>query len=83
MVMGNKIVKIENALITIGGYVLSSLKEKEMTLDNLYIAFKKIYPKDVSFERFVYSIDFLFMIKTIEVTKDGKLRIKNAITSTN
>lgn len=75
MIMGNKIVKVEDAFITIGGYILSILKEKERTIDNLYSKFSEIYPKKISFEQFVYAVDFLFMIQKIKIKHDDVLEI--------
>jgi len=83
MIMGNKIVKIEDALVTIGGYILSLLQDNEMSIDSLYSKFKEIYPKKISFEEFVYSIDFLFMINRIEIAKSDYIRIKDETDSTN
>lgn len=81
--MGNKIVKVEDALVTIGGYILSLLQNKEMSIDALYSAFKEIYPKKVSFEDFIYSIDFLFMINRVEIAKSDYIRIKDETDSIN
>jgi len=83
MIMGNKIVKVEDALVTIGGYILSLLQNKEMSIDALYSAFKEIYPKKVSFEDFIYSIDFLFMINRVEIAKSDYIRIKDETDSIN
>lgn len=75
MIMGNKIVKVEDAFITISGYILSILKCKEISVDTLYSEFLKAYPKKISFERFIYAIDFLFMIKKIKIKHDDVLEI--------
>jgi len=83
MIMGNKIVKVEDALVTIGGYSLSLLQNREMSIDALYSKLKEVYPKKVSFEEFVYSIDFLFMIDRVEIAKSDFIRIKDEIDSTN
>lgn len=75
MIMGNKIVKVEDAFITIGGYILSILKDKEKSVDSLYVKFLETYPKKISFEQFIYAIDFLFMIKKIKIKHDDVLEI--------
>ena len=75
MIMGDKIVKVEDALITIGGYILAILKDKNMQIDKLYNKFSEQYPKKISFERFVYSVDFLFMIKKIKIEQDDILEV--------
>jgi len=77
MIMGNKIVKVEDAFITLGGYILSILKKEDMNTDTLYIKFKEIYPKkNIDFNHFVYTLDFLFMINKITIKKDDILGIK-------
>lgn len=75
MIMGNKIVKVEDALISIGGYILILLKEKNMSVDFLYSNFLKTYPKNISFEDFIYAIDFLFMIKKIRIKNNDILEV--------
>jgi len=77
MIMGNKIVKVEDAFITLGGYILSILKIQNMNTDNLYKKFKEIYPKkNIDFNHFIYTLDFLFMINKITIKKDDTLGIK-------
>ncbi len=73
--MGDKIVKIEDAFITIGGYILVLLKERNMSVDLLYASFLKNYPKKISFDDFIYAIDFLFMIKKIRIKNDDILGV--------
>jgi len=75
MIMGNKIIKVEDAFITIGGYILSILKNKELQVDTLYFKFLETYPKNISFEQFTYAIDFLFMINKIKIKHDDVLEI--------
>lgn len=75
--MGNKIVKVEDAFITLGGYILSILKQQSMDIDRLYIEFKKIYPKNnIDFNHFIYALDFLFMINKIDILNDDILEVK-------
>jgi len=75
MIMGNKIIKVEDAFITIGGYILSILKNKELQVDTLYSKFLEIYPKYISFEQFTYTIDFLFLINKVKIKHDDVLEI--------
>ncbi|MCB4774260.1 MAG: hypothetical protein LGB71_03095 [Sulfurovum sp.] len=75
--MGNKIVKIEDTLITIGGYILQILKDKKMSIDEIYLKLREIYPKkDISFEIFIYAIDFLYMIDKLDLSQDDIVEIK-------
>ncbi|HHB52541.1 MAG TPA: hypothetical protein ENK75_05810 [Saprospiraceae bacterium] len=73
--MGDKIVKVEDAFITIGGYILSILQKESMPIDNLYKKFLEKYPKKISFEHFSYAINFLFMIKKIQIKQDDILEV--------
>lgn len=75
MIMGNKIVKVEDSLVSIGGYILNILKRKDMSVDTLYNEFLSLYPKTISFENFIYAIDFLFMIKKIRIEKHDVLGV--------
>jgi hypothetical protein len=75
--MGNKIVKIEDSFISMGGYILSILQGKSISIDNLYMKFNESYPKkEISFDSFLYAIDFLFMINKIKIKKDDILEVK-------
>ena len=77
MVMGNKIVKIEDALITIGGYVLQILKDKKMSIDEIFLQLKEVYPKkDLSFDIFIYTIDFLYMINKLDLVQGDTVVIR-------
>ena len=77
MIMGNKIVKVEDAFVTLGGYILSILKQENMDIDSLYTKFKEVYPKkNIDFNHFVYTLDFLFMINKIAIKKDDILEVK-------
>jgi len=75
MIMGDKIVKVEDAFITMGGYILTLLKDKNRSVDLLYIDFLKIYPKKITFDDFIYAVDFLFMIKKIKIKNDDILEV--------
>jgi len=75
MIMGDKIVKIEDSLFSIGGYILSILKNDSLSIDKLYENFSKQYPKKISFENFIYAIDFLYMIKKIEINDEDKIKV--------
>ena len=77
MIMGNKIVKIEDSFVVMGGYILSILQDESISIDSLYIEFNKSYPKkETSFDSFLYAIDFLFMINKIKIKKDDILEVK-------
>lgn len=76
MVMGNKIVKIEDSLFVIGGYIVDILlKNHSMQIDELYVEFMGKYPKRIDFEIFIYTVDFLFLIQKIKIQSNDILEI--------
>lgn len=76
MVMGNKIVKIEDSLFVIGGYILDILlKNHSMQIDELYVEFMGKYPKRIDFEKFIYAVDFLFLIQKIKIQSNDILEV--------
>ncbi|MFK5976440.1 MAG: hypothetical protein QM493_08030 [Sulfurovum sp.] len=75
--MGNKIVKIEDSFVVMGGYILSIVQKESISVDNLFLKFNKLYPKkEISFDSFLYAIDFLFMINKIKIKKDDILEVR-------
>ncbi|HHH55140.1 MAG TPA: hypothetical protein ENK91_15870 [Bacteroidetes bacterium] len=75
--MGNKIVKIEDSFVSMGGYILSILQKESISIDDLYIEFSEKYPKkEIPFDSFLYAIDFLFMINKIKIKKDDILEVR-------
>jgi len=77
MIMGNKIVKIEDSFVSMGGYILSILQEESISIDDLFLKFNEFYPKkEISFDAFLYAVDFLFMIKKIKIKENDILEVK-------
>jgi len=53
MIMGNKIVKIEDSFVAMGGYILSILQKESISIDDLFFKFNELYPKkEISFDSF-------------------------------
>lgn len=76
MVMGDKIFKIEDALIVIGSEVVKALqKYGSMRLDDIFLYVKDNYVKDIKFDRLIYTIDFLYMIGKINIKEDDILEL--------
>ncbi|EON1911250.1 ABC-three component system middle component 6 [Campylobacter jejuni] len=57
-----------------GIYFRNSFARKK-AIDDLYSEFSRIYPKKISFETFMYAIDFLYMIKKLRIIKEDILEI--------
>ncbi|WP_154806457.1 ABC-three component system middle component 6 [Sulfurovum lithotrophicum] len=76
MVMGDKIFKIEDALIVIGSEVVNVLqKYGSMRLDDIFLYVKDNYVKDIKFDRLIYTVDFLYMIGKINIKEDDILEL--------
>jgi hypothetical protein len=76
MVMGDKIFKVEDALIVIGAEVINTLqKYGSMRLDDIFLYIKDNYVKDIKFDRLIYTIDFLYMIGRIDIKEDDILEL--------
>jgi len=67
MVMGNKIFNVNETLLANGAIVIKHL-QKDEKIDNLYQKIKQ--EKDISFKKFILTLDFLFIIDKIELQKD-------------
>lgn len=67
MVMGNKIFNVNDTLLANGAIVIKHL-QKDEKIDNLYQKIKQ--EKDISFKKFILTLDFLFIIDKIELQKD-------------
>jgi hypothetical protein len=76
MVMGNKIFKLEDTLVVIGAAIIKALSAGPARLDDLYLATGSHYPKKLKFDRFVYAVDFLYMIGKVDIEKDDVLVLR-------
>jgi len=77
MIMGNKIVKIEDSFVSMGGYILSILQKESISIDDLFFKFNELYPKkEISFDSFLYAVDFLFMVNKIQIKENDVLEVK-------
>ncbi len=75
MIMPNKVVKPIDSLLSIGGFILNILKNKDISLDELTKLLNDIYPKKVSIEKVILSLDFLYSMGKIELINEKvKLR---------
>ena len=73
--MPNKVVKPIDSLISIGGFILKNLKNKNMNIDILFENINREYPKKISMEKIILSLDFLYSIDKIELEND-KVKLK-------
>ena len=68
MVMPNKVVKPIDSLIAIGGFIREMLhKEPPIDINNLYWNLNKRYPVNVTIEKYILTLDFLFTLGLIDL----------------
>jgi len=66
MIIPTKTIQPVDSLISISASVLGILKDKSMSLDDLYERFNEIYYKQISIERLILSINFLYITNNIK-----------------
>lgn len=73
MIMPNKVVKPNHSLLYIGGFVLESINKgnKKQYLDDLYSCVKSSMGFNLSLERFILTLDFLYIV--------GKIKLDNEV----
>ena len=74
MVMGNKIINVNNTLFAIGAVVIKNLKNSNKKIDDLYQEVKK--EKDIPFKKFILTLDFLFIIDKLEIKEKDIVGLK-------
>ncbi len=75
MLMPTKIIKPVDSLFSISAYLLKILSEEAFDLDKLHDEVNKIYYKNISLEKIILSLNFLY-------TTD-KVRLNNEIITIN
>ncbi len=68
MVMPNKVVKPIDSLIAIGGFIREILhKKKPIDINSLYRNLNDRYRVNVSIEKYILTLDFLFTLGLIDL----------------
>lgn len=65
MILPTKTIQPVDSLISISALIIEILKEKDMTLDDLYDEFNKRYYKKITIEKLILSIDFLYITNKV------------------
>jgi len=68
-----KNIKPERSLYAIGGTIISVMKEfeqKEISPEVIYKRFSEVYPIEISYNYFAYSLDWLYLINVIDLEED-------------
>jgi len=66
MIMPSKVVKPVDSLISLSSTVIEILQENSMDLDDLLVEFNTRYYKEITIEKLILCLDFLFIIDKIK-----------------
>lgn len=66
MLMPSKIVTPSDSIIYISKFILERISNGSMSFDVLYENVSGAYPKDLPMEKFLLSVNFLFIIGKLE-----------------
>ena len=73
MILPTKTIQPVDSLLSISALIIEILKEKELTLDDLFDEFNKRYYKKITIEKLILSVDFLYITNKV---KDNNAIIK-------
>ena len=70
MLMPTKIIKPVDSIFSISAFVLKALESNDMRIDELIEEVNKTYYKEISFDKLVLSLNFLYPINKIELKNE-------------
>lgn len=70
MLLVSKDARPEEGVFYTACCALESLKNHDMTLDDLYLDVSKKYNKSLDYSTLVLSLDFLFLVNKVEIKKE-------------
>ncbi len=65
MILPTKTIQPVDSLLSISALIIEILKEKEMTLDDLFDEFNRRYYKKITIEKLILSVDFLYITNKV------------------
>lgn len=68
--MPTKIIKPVDSIFSISAFVLKALESNDMRIDELIEEVNKTYYKEISFDKLVLSLNFLYLINKIELKNE-------------
>ena len=74
MILPTKTIEPIDSLISISAFVIQILKSKSIDLDSLLELFNKGYDKEISIEKMILAIDFLYITDSIKYD-NGTIKI--------
>lgn len=77
MILPSKTIEPVDSLISISAFIVEILRTKNMNIDDLFEAFNNKYYKEISIEKMLLAIDFLYIIDSIKYNNEIiKINIK-------
>lgn len=70
MLMPTKIIKPVDSIFSISAYVIKALERNDMNIDELFQKVNKTYYKEISLDRLILSLNFLYIINKIELKNE-------------
>ena len=70
MLMPTKIIKPVDSIFSISAFVLKALESNDMRIDELIEEVNKTYYKEISFDKLVLSLNFLYLINKVELKNE-------------
>ena len=70
MLMPTKIIKPVDSIFSISAFVLKALESNDMRIDELIEEVNKTYYKEISLDKLVLSLNFLYLINKIELKNE-------------
>ena len=65
MILPTKTIQPVDSLLSISALIIEILKEKEMSLDDLFDEFNNRYYKKITIEKLILSVDFLYITNKV------------------
>lgn len=65
MILPTKTIQPVDSLLSISAVIIEILKEKEMTLDDLFAEVNRRYYKEITIEKLILSVDFLYITNKV------------------
>ena len=67
MLMPTKVLKPENSIIYVSGFILNLISNREYIFDDLLADLNKVYSKNISLNKLLLSLNFLYLIGKVEI----------------
>lgn len=65
MILPTKTIQPVDSLLSVSAFIIEILKEKELTLDDLFDEINKRYYKKITIEKLILSVDFLYITNKV------------------